>query len=82
MLVTAGHHVLLHSRNLVKLPSAEAALAPVDPAATAAPKGMSDIEEYAQRKLALTIGPGALDTLVGRRAIDRRRQSGSLFGNI
>lgn len=57
MLVTAGHHVLLHGRNPVKLSSVEAALAPVDPAATAAPKRMSDIETYAQSKLALTIGP-------------------------
>ena len=57
MLVTAGHHVVLHGRNPVKLASVEAALAPVDPAATAAPKRMSDIEAFAQSKLALTIGP-------------------------
>ena len=47
----------LHGRNPEKLASVEAALAPVDPAATAAPKRMSDFEAYAQNKLALTIGP-------------------------
>ena len=57
MLETAGHHVPLHGRNPEKLASVEAALAPIDPAATAAPKWMSDIEAHAQSKLTLTIGP-------------------------
>ncbi len=57
MLETAGHHVPLHGRNPEKLASVEAALAPINPAATAAPKRMSDIEAHAQSKLALTIGP-------------------------
>ena len=46
MLETAGHHVPLHGRNPEKLASVEAALAPIDPAATSiyldAPRPLRD----------------------------------------